>query len=161
MPTLEERITRLEDESAIRDLSARFADTCTHCDLEAFAKLWIPDSNSEPTWTLSEPFPMTATGIDKILAMLGTLRTPRHFFIQGVHSGVIEIEGTSATARWIIREVATGPGEIYYNNYAVYSDNMVKKDGKWYFAKREYQYHFLDSSPFEGKVYAPAVQAPQ
>ncbi len=157
MPTLEERIQKLEDESAIRDLIACFADTCSHCDLDAFAKLWIPDDLGEPTWTLSEPFPMSATGIEKILAMCGTLRSPRHFFIQGVHSGVIEIHGDDATGRWIMREVATGPGDVYYNNYAVYRDKYEKKNGKWYFARRDYQYHFLDSSPFEGKVYAPPV----
>ena len=153
MSNLEERIQRVEDDLAIRDLIARFADTCTRGDLEAFSKLWTPPGNNKPIWTLSEPFPMSAAGIDEIMDMFRKLRDPRDFFVQLVHTGVLDIKGDRATGRWILREVAKGPGETYYNNFSQYEDVMEKLGGKWYFARRDYHYMFLDSEPFNGKVF--------
>jgi len=154
MPTLEERITRLEDESAIRQIVARFADACVVGDYEALCNLWTPDTENLATWILSEPFPMTAKSRDQIKEMCDKLGPTREFFHQGVGSGVININGNKASARWIMREVARGPGERYYANYAVYEDDMEKRDGQWYFVKRHFHYNFLDSSKFEGTSFA-------
>jgi hypothetical protein len=96
---------------------------------------------------------MSATGLDEIMEMGRKLRGPRDFFVQLVLSGVLDIKGDRATGRWILQEVAKGPGEYYYNNYSMYEDVMEKRDGKWYFAKREYNYMFLDSDPFPGKLF--------
>jgi hypothetical protein len=153
MSTLEERIQRIEDDSAIRDLVARFADIATRGDLDAFPKLWIPDGDNKPIWCLTDPFLMSATGITEIVAMFDKLRAPRDFFIQLVHTGVLEINGDRATGRWIMHEVAKGPDEMYYNNFAMYEDVMEKQGGKWYFARRDYNYMFLDSDPFTGKMF--------
>ena len=69
MSTLDERIQRIEDDTAIRELVARFADISTRGDLEAFPELWISPTNSKPGWTLSKPFSISATGIDEIMDM--------------------------------------------------------------------------------------------
>ena len=153
MSSLEERIQRIEDDTAIRDLVARFADTCTRGDLKAFSKIWVPHGETKPIWTLTQPYTMSATGIDDIVAMCDKLRASRDFFVQLVHSGMLEIKGDRATGRWILREVAVGPGETYYNNFSIYEDSMEKHNGKWYFARRDYNYLFLDSEPFTGKVF--------
>jgi hypothetical protein len=162
MPTLEERIQRIEDESAIRQLVARFADICTYGDLQAFPKLWVSHGDNKPMWTLTEPFAMSATGIDEIMDMARKLRDPRDFFVQLVHTGLLDINGDHATGRWIMHEVGKGPGEVYYNNFAFYEDFMEKQDGKWYFARRNYKYMFLDSDSFAGKMFhAQAVASLQ
>ena len=122
MPTLEERIQRIEDESAIRQLVARFADICTHGNIQAFPKLWVSRGDNKPMWTLTEPFAMSATGIDEIMGMARKLRDPRDFFVQLVHTGLLDINGDHATGRWIMHEVGKGPGEVYYNNFAFYED---------------------------------------
>ena len=103
---------------------------------------------------LSVPFAMSASGAKDITNMLRTLLATREFFVQMVHSGVIELDGDCATGRWINQEVARGPGETYYNNFAIYEDVMQRVDGKWYFARRDYKYMFLNSAPFEGKSFA-------
>ena len=154
MSTLEERIQRIEDDMAIRDLVARFADPCTRGDLNAFSKLWVSHGDTKAIWTLTEPFPMSATGIDDIVAMCDKLRTSRDFFVQLVHTGVVGVTGDRASGRWILREVAKGPGEVYYNNFSMYEDLMEKHGGEWFFAKRDYNYMFLDSEPFSGKVFS-------
>lgn len=154
MSRLESRIQRIEDERAIRDLVSRFANSCSPPNYDAFSKLWAPGrEGQQPVWTLTEPFPMSASGIDEIMGMLVRLLKPRNFFVQLVHSGVIEIDGDRASGRWIMREVAKGPGETYYNNFAIYEDEMEKTGGNWYFTRRDYKYMFLDSSSFEGRVF--------
>jgi hypothetical protein len=112
MSTLEERIQRMEDDSAIRELVARFAYTTTNADHDAFSKLWVSQGDSQPIWTLSDPFQMSATGIHEIVDMIRKLRDTRDFFVQMVHTGVLDIKGDRATGRWILHEVAKGPGEV-------------------------------------------------
>jgi hypothetical protein len=34
---------------------------------------------------------------------------------------------------------------------------MEKHGGKWYFARRDYKYMFLDSEPFPGKIFQTPV----
>jgi len=119
------------------------------------------DEDDKPVWTLSKPFSMSATGVDAITTMLEKLLVTWDFFVQLVHSGVIEVAGERATGRWILREVAKGPGETYYNDFAVYEDQYTKISGKWYFTRRDYTYMFLDSGPFGGVVCEPAKGWPQ
>lgn len=82
------------------------------------------------------------------------LRKDREFFVQFAHSGVIKLNGDKATARWIMHEAAKGPGENYYNNYAIYIDSMQKIEGTWKFVQRDYHYMWLDLEAFSGKVFA-------
>ena len=155
MSSLEDRIQRIQDEQAIRKLVARFANSFSPPNYDAFSKLWVPGGEGQqPVWTLNEPFTMSASGIDEIMDMLVKLLKPRDFFVQLVHSGMIEIDGDHATGRWILREVAKGPGETYYNNFAIYEDVMKKVEGSWYFARRDYKYMFMDTSSFEGQVFS-------
>ena len=42
MITIEQRLQRLEDEAAIRDLAARFADAATRADYETIRSLFTP-----------------------------------------------------------------------------------------------------------------------
>ena len=150
MKSIEIRLQELEDEAAIRTLVARFADASVSADFDEFISLWSVDGK----WTIHEPFFLTAEGIQNIDEMVRTLRTGRDFFVQFAHSGVIVLDGEKATARWIMQEASTGPGEHYYNNYAVYLDSLVKSDGRWQFASRDYHYMWLDSGPFPGDVFA-------
>ncbi|KIX94523.1 uncharacterized protein Z520_09909 [Fonsecaea multimorphosa CBS 102226] len=155
-PDASNLVQRLADESSIRDLVARFANACSPPDSAAFAQLWIPDTSGTAVWTLSEPFAMSESGVSPIVDMLEKLLAPWDFFVQLVHSGVVEFQdSTHATGRFIMREVAKGPNETYYNNFAIYKDRYAKVEGKWYFARRDYKYMFLDSGSFGGNVCPP------
>lgn len=112
MASLEERIQRIEDEAAIRELVARFAYTTTNVDYPGFSQLWVSEGNHKPLWVLSQPFEMSATGIREIVDMLHKLRDSRNFFVQMVHSGFVEVQGDHAIGHWILHEVAKGPGEV-------------------------------------------------
>ena len=149
MPTVEQRLQRLEDDAAIRDLSARFADTAVRADYAGFAALWAPNA----TLVINEPVYTSATGTEAILALLRKLYAGRDFFVEFVHSGVVDLQENHATGRWIIWEVAKGPGEVYYNTYGVFTDEMEKVDGQWLFTRRSYEYLYLDTTPFAGDAH--------
>ena len=148
MKTIEERLISLEDDMAIRNLAAKFADATTIADHEEFKKLWKPDG----VFTINQPANTTKTGIEDISALIMNLRDEKDFFVHFVHSGVIEIDGNTATARWIIHEVGEGPGEKYYNNYGVFNDKMEKINEKWVFTSRVYDYMWIDTGKFAGKA---------
>ncbi|KAK5225386.1 hypothetical protein LTR47_009448 [Exophiala xenobiotica] len=151
------QVQSIADEQSIRNLVARFANATAPVDYNAFAQLWLPTQGGRATWTLSEPFAVTASGIPDIVAMLEKLLAERDFFVQMVHSGVLELNGDHATGRWICHEVAKGPGKTYYNNFAVYEDQYRKLNEKWFFARRDYKYMFLDSTPFNGNICPPVA----
>ena len=66
MLTIEQRLQHLEDEAAIRDVTARFADAATRGDHETIRSLWKPDG----VFMIGEPFAVTCKGIDEIDALL-------------------------------------------------------------------------------------------
>ncbi len=147
--TLEERIQKLEDEAAIRDLAAAFADAASRNDKAALSAVWKKDG----IFTIGAPLSNVSNGVEEIMAFISKLREDKEFFVQFVHSGLIAVKGDHATARWLVREVAKG-GDKYYHNYGLFSDAMEKVDGKWLFAERAFHYVYLDFSPFTGNAYS-------
>ena len=105
MLTIEQRLQHLEDEAAIRDLTARFADAATRGDHETIRSLWKPDG----VFMIDEPFAVTCKGIDEIDALLRKLRDGKDFFVEFIHSGLVQLDGNTASARWLVREVGLGP----------------------------------------------------
>jgi hypothetical protein len=150
MKSLEQRVQYLEDEAAIRSLTARFSDSVVVGDFDKFKSFWSPDGK----WTIHDPFFASATGVLKIDTLLRNLRKEREFFVQFVHSGVIDINGDKAIARWMMREVAKGPAQFYYDNYAIYVDLLDKANGQWRFIQRDYFYIWLNTRPFLGDAVA-------
>jgi ketosteroid isomerase-like protein len=92
MLTIEQRLQHLEDEAAIRDLAARFADAATRADYETIRSLFTPDA----VFTIGEPFAVTCKGIDQIVAHIRKLRDGKDFFVEFVHSGLIQLDGNTA-----------------------------------------------------------------
>lgn len=146
--TTEERLINIEDDLAIRNIVAKFADTATNGNYDGLKALW----KSDGVFTINLPFYNTRTGADEIAAFIKTLREEKEFFVQFVHSGVIEVNGNNATARWIIHEVGQGPGEKYYNNYGLFNDKLEKINGEWFFASRSYDYMWIDTNKFSGQT---------
>ena len=82
MPTIEQRLQHLEDEAAIRDLAARFADAATRADHKTLKSLFKPDA----IFKIGEPASVTLKGIEEIDAHIRKLRDGKDFFVQFVHS---------------------------------------------------------------------------
>lgn len=138
--TVEQRLSSLEDEMAIRNLAAKFADFTTIGDYEGFKKLWKPDG----VFTISEPNYSSITGVEEISNHIKNLGDQLDYFVQFIHSGVINVSGNNATARWIIHEEAQGGSERFYRNYAIANDTLEKMDGQWVYATRTFDYIWID-----------------
>ncbi len=156
MPSIEQRLQRLEDEAAIKELAARFADAATRNDIETIKTLFTEDA----VFSIKEPNSAAAHGPASIGELIQKLESGKAFFVQFAHSGLVKVDGDKASARWLIREVALGAtqdggGKSYYNNFGYFNDDVKKIDGKWLFKSRTYQYIYLDTDPFTGKAITP------
>ena len=147
------------DDLAIRNLVARFADVCTVDDADGFRALWAPDG----VWEISAPFPGRAEGVDRIVSLYGQLRSPHATFVQMPHSGVIHVDGDAARGRWVMQELGRNPDTgINYNNYGLYLDTLVRRDGGWRFSSRSYQYLWVDvTTPIPGQSFPIPPHAAQ
>lgn len=148
MRTLEERLKAVEDELSIRNLVARYTDAVNQRDIGAFRGLWAENA----VWEIGPPLQSRAEGLDEIVALLSRLLQAEKYFMQMTHSGVIEIKGDQATARFAERERGRGES-TYYDCLAVYEDVLVRETDGWRFTKRFYHYRFLDQSPFGGEAF--------
>lgn len=152
LTNIQARLRAVEDQLEIQRLAARFSDAVNERNVEAFRGLWRSD---RPIWEIGPPLHSRAEGIDQIVAMLRRLIQAEQYFMQMTHSGVIEIKGDQATARFVERERGRGESS-YYDNLAVYEDVLVREADGWRFAKRSYRYRFLDQSPFGGDAFPVA-----
>jgi uncharacterized protein (TIGR02246 family) len=139
-----------QDEDAIRSLTARFADAVNRLDRDSFAKLWWEDA----TWELTVPHAMAESGVENVLAMYDRLLSGWAFFVQLVHSGVIEVDGAEARARWSMREFARSEsGDRSYDNMAIYDDTLECRNSVWRFKRRRYCYVWVDDRPITGQAF--------
>jgi ketosteroid isomerase-like protein len=145
MPSTETAITRLLDEAAIRDVTARFADAATRGDFEGFRATLADDAE----WSIGDR--VHDVGADAILTTFEHLRDGREFFVQFAVQGPIAIDGDDATTSCIVHESARGPGETYYRNHCVVSDHLRRSGDGWVFTNRSFRYLWLDTSPFTGQ----------
>jgi hypothetical protein len=151
--------TRLEDEAAVRDAIVRFADVATLTDYDGFRALWADDADWVIGGTEGQPFERRAHGVDDIVALYRTLREERAYFVQFTIPGAVEINGDVATVRSMCHEAARGPDAFYRNN-GVWHDELRRTGNGWVFAKRTYQYLWLDFAPFTGDVF-PVQEYPR
>jgi hypothetical protein len=145
---LEELIAREE----IRQVTALWTDTVIWRNYDMFQSLWTENA----TWTIGKPFPMQVEGITNIVSKLKELLTLEKAFFQALHEGVIIVDGDRASARWGVTEFGRPdvPDQGYFN-HAFYEDQLTKTASGWKFARRDYQYIYVDSSLLNGEWYMP------
>jgi len=154
---IEQRLRRLEDEAEIHRLAARFSDAVNERDVVAFAATWAREG---AVWTIGPPLESRAEGLGPIVGMIERLYGLERYFMQLTHSGVVTLDGDRATARFAIREHGRGESS-YYENLAVYDDELIREAGIWRFASRTYSYRFLNQEPFADDVFPVASPAGQ
>ncbi len=88
--------------------------------------------------------------------MLEGLYKIERYFMQMTHSGVVVLDGDRATARFVVREHGRGEG-TYYENLAVYNDELIRQADGWRFATRSYTYRFLDRKSFDDEAFEVVV----
>ncbi len=121
----------IEDRLAIRELYDTYGDASTRGDVDLFLSCW----NEDGQWNtqifsrtgkaeMREQWGLLWTGFDKV-AFLGNVLS-------------IEVDGDTASTRAIQREEILLKGGGIYRLAGLYSDQIVRRNGKWLFQRRDY-----------------------
>lgn len=152
MPDHETSLTRLLDEAAIRNTTARFADVLMRADYDSFRTLWADDAEWVIGGSEGQPFERRARGADDIVSLFRDLWKGNDYFVHFAVQGTIEINGDEATAGCMCHEAARGP-ERYYRTHGMWFDRLRRSNDGWVFSNRTYRYLWLDITPFSGDTF--------
>lgn len=135
--SIDDRLAALEARESIRALIYAYGRALDHRDFNAFASLFEPD---EGTWVGGFG---TATGRDAIFALMderiGHAEEPVQPTSHHVFTNVeISVDGDTAAAstKWIF-VVPSPEGAPQWRFLGHYEDRFVRRDGRWYFLRRE------------------------
>jgi len=127
-----------EDELAILHLVATYADAVNRRDQE----LWNSTLSEHVSWTLPGN---TVEGKEAVIGLYEAFMGSFEFVVQLVHQGTIEVDGDRAWGRWYLTEHLRRQGaRETRTTIGSYTDEYVKENGRWLFAKRTYE--ILDGS---------------
>ena len=139
MAELENRITRLEDIEAIKQLKARYCHICddTH-NPDTVVSVFAEDGIWE------SPEFGTAQGHAAIKELFSGFRKMFTFSQHNITNPVIEVNGDRATGIWYLMGPWTqteGDKEIWMT--ARYDDDYVKADGEWKYQVSSVSFSFI------------------
>lgn len=121
-----------QDELAVRALAASYSDAVNRRDAEGMAAVFAPDGIIE-----KPGFGDPVQGVDKILKRYQRLQAGRDFLFQMTHSGLVEVKGDRAFARWWFTELKKPvDADEWLLIFGIYQDEAVKLDIGWRYAKR-------------------------
>jgi uncharacterized protein (TIGR02246 family) len=121
-----------DDELKIRSLAAAYTDAVNRRDGAGMAAVYAPDGVLE---VAGRPKPIV--GREKLEKGFRRLvEEDREFLFQMIHSGVVEVDGDQAQARWWFSELKKPTGQGYELTLGVYEDRAVRLDVGWRFAWR-------------------------
>jgi hypothetical protein len=146
-----------EVDLAVRNLTGRYCQAVVHFDVELFASCWATDAE----WVV--PKVKTTTGRDAIVELYQSLRGGFRLCTQELMSGVIEPAGEGsgaagvATATWQVRELQwpADPERAPVCVIGIYTDTIVREDGRWCFARRQFDALYRGPVDLTGRVFAP------
>lgn len=127
--SLEDRIARLEDREAIRELRARY---CYRIDARAyddFADLFTDDAQLDfgPVGTFE--------GRDEVREFAADVVGAEHpFLAHMVHNPIIHVDGDEATGRWYFEVPCTFSDGNAGWIQGTYHDEYRREDGEWLIA---------------------------
>jgi hypothetical protein len=129
-----EDLDALVVDRSVRDLTARYCDAVARCDGELFASLWATDAD----WVV--PGARTTSGRERITRLFLKLREGYLLCTQELLSGrvVPDAGGTSARARWQIREHQWRDDAPTSCVMGIYTDRLIIEQGTWCFAERRF-----------------------
>lgn len=138
MTSVEERVRRLEDKEAIREILLDYGRALDSRDTKAYSELFAADGE----WSGGIGQARTPAGIKKMLDDLfgnskggGRFSKPHHLMA----NMVIDVDGDTATANsrwiWIAGEAETGGGPNMIRS-GYYQDVLIRENGSWKFQKR-------------------------
>jgi len=143
------------DQLAIVNVLHRYSNFVTRADLDHDEELFTSDAVIE----IRAPFDTRIEGSHAIKQWRTGASGALELLVHTTYSPVIQLldathaEATSQT-REMVRSSDPGDGELGMNVvfYSVYSDDLVKVDGEWKFARRVCQPIYMESGGLTGQV---------
>ncbi len=142
----------LADDRAIRDLCARYIDAVNRTDGAAWQDTWAENG----TWNLMGT---EVTGREPLLGFWQAAMSGFKFALMVLNSGAIDISGDTASGRWYVTEHLLGQDGNGIHVEGAYDDEYVRENGRWLFARRNYQALYQGPQDLSG-TYTP-YSAPQ
>ena len=125
--SLSERVGRLEDLEAVRDVTARYAMATNKgvedIDVDAFPSIFAPDA----TW---EARGVRVAGLD---AMMKRVRESTASLVRSIHAfvnPVLDLDGDRASGRWILLLVGHMAGK-YHHGYSTEDFTYARTAAGW------------------------------
>ncbi len=127
----------LADEHAIRTLTASYTDAINRSDIDDIAQVYDDDA----VFTMMDR--PSVVGRTAILETLRTTVARYQLIMQLLHSGVVQIDGDRARARWQITELQIMTDGHPRFVAGRYEDEHVRRDDGWKFARRTFTARYL------------------
>lgn len=129
----------LDDEQAIRALTAAYTDAINRSDIDDVARVYDDDA----TFTMMDR--PTVVGRGAILDTLRSTVVRYSMIMQLVHSGVVQVDGAGARARarWQITEYQIYPDGTSRVVAGRYEDELVRRADGWKFSSRTFTARYL------------------
>ena len=126
MSDLEVRIERLEAESDIRKLKARYLNACDAKDVDAIRTCFTEDAEIEFP-------PLGSFDLDGLMGIFNQMAATTPIVdVHHGHNGEIEIDGETANGRWNLGFATYDPREKSFRMLAsFYEDRYRKTDKGW------------------------------
>ncbi|MBV9840894.1 MAG: nuclear transport factor 2 family protein [Sphingomonadaceae bacterium] len=139
-----------EDETAIRALAAAYTDAVNRHDPVAGAAVYAPDG----VLIAYDTPPIAGRAA---IETLFVARWPQAgILFQCLHSGLVEIDGDRAHARWWLSEYNCPVNETAGRmNLFAYQDELVRLPERWRFARRNLQTCYRERRDYPAKRQPP------
>ncbi|MFI7408521.1 nuclear transport factor 2 family protein [Streptomyces sp. NPDC049627] len=137
----------IADRVEIEALRGEFTDAVMMRDYDRVASLFTPDG----VWRMPD-IPAEMSGQEQIRAWGRRVPDFVDFLVQNTHTGMIQLDGDTASGRAYMSEVGRGRDGRSGVNYAIYHDRYQRTSGGWKFTERVYEIRYLDESPLTGSV---------
>lgn len=130
--TLEERLQRLEDDRAIRDLKARYLRACDGKDPDTVMDCLLPDARIR-----FEGFPAFDSAADFVAVYRQMGCVPGIFDMHHAANGVIAFDGPDrATGQWALTFHTIDLAHRRVTQFGIeYDDVYVRQQGRWWIAE--------------------------
>ena len=137
----------IADRVEIEALRGEFTDAVMMNDHDRLASLFTPDGAVRiPLGNIE------AAGREQIRALGERRQALADYFLQTTHAGTIQLDGSTATGRAYLSELARLRNGSSQLNYFVYHDRYLRTSDGWKFTERVAEFRYLDTTPLPGSA---------
>lgn len=137
----------LADRVEIEALRGEYNDAAMTRDHDRFASLFAEDA----VYRIPDAA-IELVGREQIRDGIERMAAAWEFLVQHTHSGVVELDGDTATGRVYVSELGRLRAGTSMQNHALFHDRYRRTDDGWRFAERVYEVRYFDTTPLQGST---------